>query len=698
MTTKCSSLLKPLLLCLSVSMIAGSILDCEKKPTGEGGDTPLTFDTELYNLRLTEIHYNPSDLDTILTSNDLEFIEMKNTGSTTLDLGGLAFTDGIDYVFDDGATLEPDAFFVVASNENGFEQRYGFSPDGVYGGQLNNGGEKITLIDTATDSAVFSQSYKDTDTWPQEADGGGYSLVPVNVDPGRDETDPGFWRKSARVHGSPGKDDIKKEFDPELYNLRITEIHYNPLDLDNTDGDSLEFIELKNIGSSELSLGTVAFTNGITYAFPEDAALEAGGFIVLAFDSTTFMRRYPDVTPYGAYADNLANNGEKVVVSDIVSDTELIVVDFKDNAPWPKVADGDGYSIVTVSSVPDGNQNDPRAWRRSFRIDGSPGEDDPGIVLVNEVLTHTDPPQYDAIELFNPGDRKVDVGGWYLTDRKVDPIKYRIPDNTVIDAGGYVYFDETDFNADATFASFNLNSHGEEVWLVADERGCTQGYCHGFTFGELDNGVSIGRHITSTGREVFVAQKDVTLGEANSGPLVGPLIISEIMYHSLDNSGDYIEITNVSGQEVKLYHPDYPDTTWRVTGIGFRFPPNSVIKSGESVVVADDSIPVNAFRTRYSVADEVQIFIMPGGLKNGSEKLELLKPEDPYVEDSTVSTAPVYPYMLFDEVEYSDGTNWPAADGNGLSLHRKPDTYGDDRASWEADGPSPGAWGAEEGN
>ncbi|MBN1577490.1 MAG: lamin tail domain-containing protein [Chitinispirillaceae bacterium] len=698
MNPKCRFLMKSLFLFLSVALVGWFVAGCEKNPAGpgeEGEDTLAVFDENLFNLRLTEIHYNPADLDDRFPSDSLEFIEIKNTGIASLDLGGLAFDQGITYVFPDSTILEPDGFFVIASSENGFKERYGLSPDGVYTGQLKNGGERITLVDTATDSVIFSQPYEDTEGWPQEADGGGYSLVTIKGVPARDLSGPSIWRKSARLNGSPGEDDVVKEIDSTLFNLRITELHYNPLDLDGTDGDSIEFIELKNVGSTELPLGTVAFTEGVRYAFPDDAKLDAGAFIVLASDSETFKRRYPDVDLYGEYADNLSNTGEKVVVFDIASDVQLIVIDFNDNNPWPKVADGDGYSIVPVSANPDRTQDDPAAWRCSRRVGGSPGADDPGIVLVNEVLTHTDPPDYDAIELYNPGDEPVDVGGWYLTDRKVDPIKFRIPDSTFIAAGGYVFFDETDFNADSTFASFNLNSHGEEVWLVADERGCTQGYCHGFTFGEIENGISFGRHVTSTGREVFVAQKDVTLGEANSGPLVGPLVISEIMYHSADNAGDFIEITNVSGQEVKLYHPDYPDTTWKVSGIGFRFPPNSVIKTDESVVIATDSISDKAFRTRYDVPDDVQIFTMTGGLKNGSENLKLLKPEDPYVEDSTKSTTPVYPYMLIDEVEYSDGSNWPSADGNGMSLHRKPGTYGDDRANWSAGSPSPGRPGAE---
>ncbi len=41
-------------------------------------------------------------------------------------------------------------------------------------------------------------------------------------------------------------------------------------------------------------------------------------------------------------------------------------------------------------------------------------------VVINEVLTHTDAPQVDSIELRNTGGDSIDVGGWYLSDSSSD--------------------------------------------------------------------------------------------------------------------------------------------------------------------------------------------------------------------------------------------------------------------------------------
>jgi hypothetical protein len=50
--------------------------------------------------------------------------------------------------------------------------------------------------------------------------------------------------------------------------------------------------------------------------------------------------------------------------------------------------------------------NSPTSWRPSAQTGGSPGADDPPVniapIVINEVLTHTDAPVLDAIELFKP--------------------------------------------------------------------------------------------------------------------------------------------------------------------------------------------------------------------------------------------------------------------------------------------------------
>ena len=121
-------------------------------------------------LRITEIMFNPAD------DEALEFIELQNTGAIPINLGGLRFSDGIDFTFP-GMTLAPGAFVVVASDLDAFRTRYGSNINvvGPYSGQLSNGGEEILLqLPDPYDAGILRFEYDDA--WVAAADGGGSSL------------------------------------------------------------------------------------------------------------------------------------------------------------------------------------------------------------------------------------------------------------------------------------------------------------------------------------------------------------------------------------------------------------------------------------------------------------------------------------------------------------------------------------------
>src|SRR5438045_6950125 len=64
----------------------------------------------------------------------------------------------------------------------------------------------------------------------------------------------------------------------DLTKLVVTEIMYNPPADGATNGDEFEFIELKNIGTNTLNLGTLSFTAGITFTFTNGTRLGPGQF------------------------------------------------------------------------------------------------------------------------------------------------------------------------------------------------------------------------------------------------------------------------------------------------------------------------------------------------------------------------------------------------------------------------------------
>jgi hypothetical protein len=469
--------------------------------------------------------------------------------------------------------------------------------------------------------------------------------------------------------------------------LAITEINYNPEPADSLDTCKYEFIEIKNTGASSCDMSGVEFTSGITYAFPKGTSIVAGDFYVIAENAADFKKRY-GVSPDGVYTGSLKNSGETIVMTDTRNETQILSATYSDSYPWPSKADGSGYTLVPKKPIISSNPDSAAYWGLSSVKNGSPGADEPVVVYINEVLVHTDPPDLDYVELYNPEKSPVSIAGWYLTDDKSDPSKYKIPDGTIVPAEGYFVISEAKFN-DGT-RPFRLDSHGEEVFLIPPSGICTGGICQSCKFGEMENGVTIGRYITSTGAVDYPRMATKTPGTVNSAVAVGPVVISEIMYNPPVGAYEYIAITNIAAAPESLFYKAN-DTihNWKIKGAGFMFPANIIIKPAEKIYIVSDTIAVDTFRTLMKLAATVQVFAASMDLDNGGEELSLMKPEDPYYDSTAVDT--LRPHMTIDEIDYKDSSPWPKdADGKGYSLVRiNNSAYGNDPINWKAEKRTP---------
>ncbi len=578
---------------------------------------------------------------------DEEYIEVLNNNAFAVDISNWKITGGIDMTFQSGTVIPANSKIYVVPDAKVFRARtagprgnQGLLIQGGYDGHLSALGETLNLVDASGD-AITSLTTPNTAT------------------------------------------------DAQKY-LRITEIMYNPAAAGGFDAQELEYVELTNTGPSTISLNGLKFVSGIDYVFP-NVNLAAGSRVILAKNPTAFSAVNPGVPVLATGYTNLLNNDtEDLRLEDSVGEP---IMDFDYHDSWYPVTDGGGYSLVIRStSIDPGDYDEPESWRASEFAGGNPGADDngvnPGTIVINEVLAHTDQPLGDWIELRNTSAAPVNIGGWYLSDSSANLRKFRIPTGTTIPANGYITFNQSQHfgnvgNPD-TLASFAFSELGEVAYLSSGNGTLVGGYRDERDFGATEVEVTVGRHIKSTGGTDFVNMATQTMNAANSAPKVGPVVINEVMYHPAgDNEDDeFIEIRNITGAAVPLFDPAHPANTWRLTqgsgaeAVNFQFPANVTLPAGGLAII----VPIDPalYRAQHGLSPSVLIYGPYGGhLSNDGEVIRLSKPGDPEPDNSV-------PYISVDHVKYEDVAPWPIlADGDGSSIIRAiAGNYANDPANW----------------
>lgn len=140
---------------------------------------------------------------------DFEFLEIFNSGSSTIDLNGVSFSEGItfDYSGSNITSLLPGERALVVENQAAFEFRYGAGHPiaGQFGGKLRNEGEQLSLLNSVGDP-LRRFVYGTTSPWPAEPAGNGPSLVLASPFSSPDHSLPSSWAASELIGGTPGGD------------------------------------------------------------------------------------------------------------------------------------------------------------------------------------------------------------------------------------------------------------------------------------------------------------------------------------------------------------------------------------------------------------------------------------------------------------------------------------------------------------
>ena len=490
-------------------------------------------------------------------------------------------------------------------------------------------------------------------------------------------------------------------------NLRISEINFNPHDPiltlgeENVDNDQFEFIELVNIGNRPVELNAVEFvqrdSEGIVFTFG-DQTLAPDEYLVVPKNRSAFISRFGSDVPLAVglgddpdqwtYEGRLGNGGERITLVDPAGKT-IQSLEYDDSSEWPGRSDGNGSALEIIDI--EGDVSDPENYRSSSEFGGSPGVLGAGPdnrVVINEVLANTDFPDVDTIEFFNTSLTPIDLSGWYLSDSNNDYLRYRIPDGTAIDPGAYLVMDERQF-------VFGLNSvRGDDVFLIqSDADGRPIRFVDRVEFDASEPGVSFGRWPNGEGR--LFPMSSTTFGAVNAGPLVSPVIISEVHYEPEDpddegelteSNVEFVEIHNWTDQTVDLssYQLD--------GGIEFRFANDTQLAAGESIVVlpfdpVSDPGTASLIRLIYRMDNDVPLAgPWTGQLDNDSGVVELRRDvPNPLVPDET-------PTVLADRVSYENSSPWPDdLNATGQSLTRiAVEAFGGFVTSWTSESRSPG--------
>ncbi|MBN2136966.1 MAG: lamin tail domain-containing protein [Sedimentisphaerales bacterium] len=695
------------------------------------------------SLRITELMYHPYDSNNPEDPNE-EYIELQNIGGDPINLNLVKFTNGVDFTFGD-ITLDQNDYVVVVAKQSAFEAQYpSFSGviAGEYSGRLDNGGERIELVD-AIGRSIHNFRYQDG--WRSITDGDGYSLTiidPTEVLPEAPEvgleshwcfdgsamdsvgTNNGTlyggagWASgkvgdalsldgSGDYVGASATDALKGSSVTVSMWIRVTGLtgYWNPvLTQHDATGDGYYFYVFNNKPAFSVMTGGATSLAGS----PETIGLNEWCHVAGTNDGST-IRLYVNGESKGSatstgrtgadYDLYVGYDGYSDYFSGLVDDVRVY-----DRALSPHEFEGQGGT--------EDRWNDKDSWRASVYFAGSPGWDDsgiipnPGAIVINEVLSHSHSIASDWIELYNTTDLPINIGGWHLSDSGSDLKKYKIAAGTTIGAYDYVVFrEDSNFGEPSSdpgrITPFALSEDGEQVILSSAEGEMVTGYRAVEDFGASLTGISFGRYFKrSTGNYNFVSMHHVTPLEANAYPLVGPIVITEIMYNpaSGDQKEEFIELHNINPTAITLYDSN-EGLPWKFSdGVDFEFPgyPGLTLGADKRLVVAKD---VTAYLAKYGPPPTGVLLLGPfgGKLSNSGEQVQLVRPGD-------LDEFGRRHWIRVDRVSYSDGSHpggepgdidlWPTEpDGGGASLSRDSDElYGNDPNNWSAAiPPTPGA-------
>ncbi|MCP3980218.1 MAG: lamin tail domain-containing protein [bacterium] len=318
-------------------------------------------------IRINEIDYDQPGIDTA------EFIELVNNGDSAVSLDGLAVVlvnGAITTVYETidlpDVSLAVGDYFVICANSIN-----------VANCDLDLGVSANLVQNGAPDAVQLFESGSVVDAVTYEGDMG----AAYTEGSGSGLSDSGTIAGVGIARCPDGKDTNQNNVDfrldaitPGTTNTCLpdgSKLVINEIDYDQPGVDDAEFVEIKNVGSLDVDLGSFSleFRNGAndtTYGNIElpDAVLAAGDYFVVCTNAATVVGCDLDTTP----DFNLIQNGAPDAVALRVGTTIMDVVSYEGDTTAP-YTEGSGAGLEDPSSGGAGGSNENKSISR--RPDGS---------------------------------------------------------------------------------------------------------------------------------------------------------------------------------------------------------------------------------------------------------------------------------------------------------------------------------------
>lgn len=661
-----------------------------------------------FALVFSEIMYHPVE-DAATDDESLEFIELYNNRAVSEDLGGWTFTNGIEYTFEPNTILGPKSYLVVARDPNAVMAAYGITGVlGPFSGKLNNDGERVELS-SAAGMIVLSVRYNDAHPWPVSPDGAGHSLILAGL--GGDPEQAASWSQSTFIGGTPGGPDEAQTTPQDPTQVTLVDIGASGRYFKGTQEPSPGPNGAATIAWTEVGFNdnpdTTAWLDGANgYGYSNAAGELQYVSTVLSDMSGNYISIYARqrFTLTAAQAGSLTQllaevryddgyvlylNGTRVADSGAIVGTPPAFDARGGPAAEPPAATvdlaahrnlllaGENVLAIQIHNATLSGSSDcfGSVVLRGVVEQPDAGADPTARIVINEVLANSDAaPGADWIELYNPGPTAVSLGNVYLSDDRLNLLKYRIPSGTALEPGQFWAVRQGTPPEGFPFA---LDFSGETIYVTAatdEAQPQLTRILDALRYGPMESDATFGRY--PDGADSLDCLTTDTFGAANAPKLVRNIVINEIMYHhaSRDDRYEYVELYNRGTSTVSV-------AGWAFTdGIDYTFAEGTEIEPGGYLVVAKDpnflAVVYKDHAIETSLAGPYD-----GGLGDQSERIRLSYP----LRQTNPETGSLEEHMVtVDEVTYFDGGQWPKwADGMGASLElRDPDS----------DNSLPGAW------